>query len=171
METLDRFAETYLAQWERAATVRGRKRYVLVPLQVHNDSQILRHSRFGSVANFIDEVLASFAVHSPAEQLLVFKHHPLDRPYNDYRRHIARRAAALGVAHRVHYIHDQHLPTLLMHAAGVVTVNSTTGLQSMYHGTPVITLRRSPGLIRGLIHRTSFAFGVTAVSTSNRSNG
>jgi len=38
-------------------------------------------------------------------------------------------------------------------------------------GMPVITLRRSPGLSFGLIHTTSRALGVTAVSTSNRSNG
>ncbi len=128
------------------------KRYMLVPLQVHNDSQIIHHSRFGTVPNFIEEVMASFAVHAPADQLLVFKHHPLDRPYNDYRRLIARRATALGVAHRVHYIHDQHLPTLLMHAAGVVTVNSTTGLQSMYHSTPVITLGECFYAVPGMVH-------------------
>jgi capsular polysaccharide export protein len=65
---------------------------------------------------------------------------------------IARRATALGVAHRVHYIHDQHLPTLLMHASGVVTVNSTTGLQSMYHSTPVITLGECFYAVPGMVH-------------------
>jgi len=38
-------------------------------------------------------------------------------------------------------------------------------------GMPVMTLRRSPGLIFGLIHATSFASGVIAVSTSSRSKG
>ena len=38
-------------------------------------------------------------------------------------------------------------------------------------GTPVITLRRSPGLIFGLIQATSRAFGATGVSTSSLSNG
>lgn len=128
------------------------KRFFLVPLQVYNDSQILRHSRYKSVAEFIHEVLVSFAGHAPADQLLVFKHHPLDRPYNDYTQFLAREAKALGIADRVHYIHDQHLPTLLKHATGVVTVNSTTGLQALYHGTPVIPLGECMYAIEGLVH-------------------
>jgi capsular polysaccharide export protein len=128
------------------------KRYFLVPLQVHNDAQIHSHSRFGGVAEFIDEVLGSFAQHADAGHLLVFKHHPLDRPYTDYRNLIEGRAAELGLSQRVLYLHDQHLPTLLQHARGVVTVNSTTGLQSLFHGTPVITLGDCLYAVDGLVH-------------------
>ena len=52
---------------------------------------------------------------------------------------------------RVRYIHDQHLPTLLRHARGVVTVNSTTGLQALFHETPVITLGESVYDVEGLV--------------------
>lgn len=128
------------------------KRFFLVPLQVYNDSQIRRHSHYKDVGTFIHEVLVSFAQHAPAEQLLVLKHHPLDRPYNDYTRLIAAEAERLGITDRVHYIHDQHLPTLLKHASGVVTVNSTTGLQALYHGTPVIPLGECMYAIEGLVH-------------------
>ncbi len=128
------------------------KRFFLVPLQVYNDSQIRRHSHYKDVGAFIHDVLVSFAQHAPAEQLLVFKHHPLDRPYNDYTRLIAAEAERLGITDRVHYIHDQHLPTLLKHACGVVTVNSTTGLQALYHGTPVIPLGECMYAIEGLVH-------------------
>ena len=128
------------------------KRFFLVPLQVYNDSQIRRHSPYKAVPAFIREVLASFAAHAPGDQLLVFKHHPLDRPYNDYTRLIAREARRLSIDARVHYIHDQHLPTLLKHASGVVTVNSTTGLQALYHGTPVIPLGECIYAIEGLVH-------------------
>lgn len=128
------------------------KRFFLVPLQVYNDSQIRRHSHYKDVGTFIHEVLVSFAQHAPAEQLLVLKHHPLDRPYNDYTRLIAVEAERLGITDRVHYIHDQHLPTLLKHASGVVTVNSTTGLQALYHGTPVIPLGECMYAIEGLVH-------------------
>src|SRR5688572_16175285 len=38
-------------------------------------------------------------------------------------------------------------------------------------GMPVTTLRLSAGLMRGLIHGTSFGSGATAVSTRSRSNG
>ncbi len=143
---IERDMQAYLAAPEQ------HKRFFLVPLQVYNDSQIRRHSPYKDVAAFIREVLASFAGHAAPEQLLVFKHHPLDRPYNDYTRLIAREAEALGIADRVHYIHDQHLPTLLKHASGVVTVNSTTGLQALYHGTPVIPLGECMYAIEGLVH-------------------
>ena len=127
------------------------QRYFLAPLQVWNDSQIVVHSRFGEMGDFIDEVLGSFSASAPPDTLLVFKHHPLDRPYSDYTRLIARRAREFGVADRVHYIHDQHLPTLLRHARGVVTVNSTTGLQALFHGTPVITLGEAVYDVEGLV--------------------
>jgi len=128
------------------------KRYFLVPLQVHNDSQVLCHSRFGSVSAFIVEVMQSFAHHAPLDQRLVFKHHPLDRPYNDYRELISGLAQELGLVGRVHYLHDQHLPTLLQHARGLVTINSTTGLQSLFHGTPVVTLGECFYAVPGLVH-------------------
>lgn len=127
------------------------KRFFLAPLQVWNDSQIRVHSRFAEMGDFIEEVTASFAAHAPTDTLLVFKHHPLDRPYSDYTRRIAACAAAHGVAARVRYIHDQHLPTLLRHARGVVTVNSTTGLQALFHETPVITLGESVYDVEGLV--------------------
>jgi capsular polysaccharide export protein len=145
-----RFAERGMQ--DALAAPHNHKQFFLVPLQVYNDSQIRRHSRFKEVPAFIREVLGSFARHAAPDQLLVFKHHPLDRPYNDYTRLIAREAQALGVADRVQYIHDQHLPTLLKHAAGVVTVNSTTGLQALYHGTPVIALGECMWAIPGLVH-------------------
>jgi capsular polysaccharide export protein len=145
-----RFAEREMQGF--LAAPEQHKRFFLVPLQVYNDSQIRRHSHYKDVGTFIHEVLESFAQHAPAEQLLVLKHHPLDRPYNDYTRLIARESERLGIADRVHYIHDQHLPTLLKHATGVVTVNSTTGLQALYHGTPVIPLGECMYAIEGLVH-------------------
>lgn len=112
-------------------------RYFLVPLQVHNDAQILKHSDFDSVMQFIGEVMSSFACHAPRNKILVIKHHPMDRGYCDYTAFIARQTKLLGLQKRCIYIHDQHLPTLLDHACGVVVVNSTVGLSAIMHGTPV----------------------------------
>lgn len=149
--------KSYYRWLERAALAElsqpaQHKRFFLVPLQVHNDAQIVHHSPFPDVADFIEKVLQSFAAHAPTDTLLVIKHHPLDKPYNDYTRLIRRSADRLGLADRVRYLHDQHLPTLLKHARGVVTVNSTTGLQALYHGTPVITLGECLYAIEGLVH-------------------
>lgn len=112
-------------------------RYFLVPLQVHNDAQVVVHSDFDSVIHFIEDVMASFAQHAPLETVLVIKHHPMDRGYHDYSKFIRVQAKKLGLQERCFYIHDQHLPTLLQHARGVVVINSTVGLSALHHGTPL----------------------------------
>lgn len=112
------------------------QRYFLVSLQVHNDSQITHHSPYVDIVQFLEEVIESFASHAAPDKLLVFKHHPLDRGHRDYRATINGIASRHGVADRVFYGCDMHLPTLMKHSAGMVTINSTTGLQSIYHKKP-----------------------------------
>jgi capsular polysaccharide export protein len=113
------------------------KRFFLVALQVHNDAQIHAHSEYPSVEAFIESVINSFGDNAHEDALLVIKHHPMDRGYHDYSKLISRLAAEQGVEKRVLYIHDQHLPTLLENAQGVVLVNSTVGLSALDHGTPL----------------------------------
>ncbi len=111
--------------------------FYLVPLQVHNDFQVRLHSRFYSIDEFIRYVMRSFADNAPSSAMLVIKHHPLDRGYRDYGRLIQSESELLGIEGRVMSIHDQHLPTLLEHAAGVVVINSTVGLSAVHHDTLV----------------------------------
>jgi capsular polysaccharide export protein len=124
--------------------------YFLVPLQVFNDAQITSEVEFRSVSLFIEHVTASFATHAPADTWLVFKHHPMDRGYTHYGKVIRLAAQRAGMSDRVLYMHDQHLPTLLDHARGVVVVNSTVGLSALHHGVPTkvcgIALYDLPGL-------------------------
>lgn len=110
-----------------------RGRYFVVPLQVHNDTQVQVHSPYAEVDTFVEQVMRSFALYAPRDTALVIKHHPMDRGYRDYTRHIARLANRLGLEGRCFYIHDQHLPTLLDHARGAVVINSTVGLQALRH--------------------------------------
>ena len=117
--------------------------YFLVSLQVHNDSQITHHSPYLDIVQFIDEVINSFASHAPQEQVLVFKHHPLDRGHRDYRAIVSSIAARYNIADRVFYGCDMHLPTLMKHSKGMVTINSTTGLQSIYHQKPTKIMGRA----------------------------
>lgn len=132
--------------WRYRSTERGldlklqtqlSKRYFLVPLQVHNDAQIHIHSDFDSVEAFIADVIASFAKNADPDHSLVIKHHPLDRGYHDYTRLIRKKTQEHGAQGRVFYLHDQHLPTLLEHARGVIVINSTVGFSAIHHGTPV----------------------------------
>jgi len=142
-------------RWQETAVIRRihtqlAQSYFLVPLQVFNDSQILHHSPYGDIREFIMEVMTSFAQHANAEHHLVFKHHPMDRGHRNYRQLIAKLAQQHQVGHRVHYIHDTHLPSLLKTCAGVVTINSTVGLSALHHGKPLIAMGRAfydcPGL-------------------------
>lgn len=139
-------------RWSERKTLdelRGR-RFYLVPLQVHNDSQITCHSDVLSVGCFLRTVVASFAANAPADSELVIKHHPMDRGYRDYTQLIARLTERHGLAGRVRYIHDVSLPRLLRRAQGVVVLNSTVGISALIHGVPVLALGnaiyRMPGL-------------------------
>jgi len=126
------------------------KNYFIYTLQVHNDSQVRVHSDYTDIRDCIVEILHSFAQHANPAHHLVLKHHPMDRGYRQYAQLIQDVSAKLGVEDRVHYFCDIHLPTLLKHSLGLVTINSTTGIQALYHHIPVKTLGRSlydlPGL-------------------------
>jgi len=131
------------------------KNYFVCPLQVHCDMQVVVHSDFNSIEHFIGEVLASFRENAPSNKAIVFKHHPLDRGYTDYTTLFANLVAELGLQGRVFYVHDVCLPTLLQHAQGTVLINSTVGISSLYHGTPVKTLGDAIYDIQGLTEQGS----------------
>jgi capsule polysaccharide modification protein KpsS len=131
-------------------------RYFFAPLQVHCDSQV-NHSRFGSVADFVREIAETFAASAPADTSLVFKHHPHDRAYTDYRSLIAELAAEHRLGDRLIYVHDLHLPTILRNARGTIAMNSTVGISSLLHGTPVIALGDAIYNVAGLTHQGPLA--------------
>jgi len=129
-------------------------KFFLVPLQVHCDSQIIVHSDYFSNQNFMEEVIESFAKNAPKDTVLVFKHHPIDRGYNDYTEFLKITTQKHNLPkERCIYIHDQHLPTLLSHARGVVLVNSTVGMQALYHGCPMKVCGRAIYDFRGLTYQ------------------
>lgn len=111
--------------------------FFLVPLQVHNDSQVFAHSPYDSIEAFVEQTIRSFARHGKVGTALVFKHHPMDRGHCHYGRMIRQLSQELGVGDRCLYIHDQHMPTLLRHSRGVVVINSTAGLQALQKAVPV----------------------------------
>ncbi|MDO4896564.1 MAG: capsular biosynthesis protein [Moraxella sp.] len=131
-------------------TLVGQKNFYLVSLQVHNDSQISHHSDYADVRDFITEVLTSFAKFAPKETVILFKHHPLDRGHRDYTRLLKRTAHELGITGRVFYGCDMHLPSLIRASIGMVTVNSTTALQSIYHRKPTKIMGRALYDVAGL---------------------
>jgi capsular polysaccharide export protein len=128
----------------------GTGKYFLAVLQVASDAQVAVHSPYQSVAEFLVDTVRSFAHHGPVDAVLVVKHHPMDRGYSDYTSLINELIQTHHLAGRLRYIHDQHLPTLLSHAQGVVTINSTVGLSALFHGTPVLTMGKAVYDMAGL---------------------
>ncbi len=130
-------------------------RFFLVPLQVHNDAQVLFHANTGGVRGFIASTIASFGRTAPADAVLVFKHHPMDRGYRDYTRAIARAARAAGCGGRVITIHDQPMEAILPHCRGTVVINSTAGLAAICCGRPTIALGEAVYALPGLTFQGS----------------
>lgn len=124
--------------------------YFVVTLQVHNDSQISHHSDYTDVREFIAEVIQSFATHAPKHTRLVFKHHPLDRGHRNYQKDITKLSVQWDVVGRVFYGCDMHLPSLLKLCKGMITINSTTALQAVYHKKPTKITGRALYNIEGL---------------------
>ena len=114
--------------------------FFLAVLQVSSDSQIQLGSPYRGMHDFIEDVIRSFADHSHASDHLAFKHHPRDRGYNNYQTLIALLARRYGVSGRVHYFHDGPLSRYLRTCRGVITVNSTVGLQALFHAVPTKTM-------------------------------
>lgn len=130
-----KFFEITEKGWDEKLTTTHRKKFFLMPLQVAHDAQVRNHSNYVDVISFIIQTVASFSLYAPAGTILVIKHHPMDRAYNDYGRLIRALAEQHNIQQRLVYLHDQHLPSLLDAARGVVVINSTVGLSALHHGT------------------------------------
>ena len=140
-----KFLEDYSAQ------------YFVFPLQVHNDSQILVHTDLKDMEQYIALVIKDFSLNAQKHHQLVLKHHPMDRGYRHYARLIQRLTRQYHCEERVHYFCDIHLPSLLKNSLGVVTVNSTTGLQALYRDVPVKVLGRAIYNVNGLTYQESLS--------------
>ncbi|MDR2635815.1 MAG: capsular biosynthesis protein [Campylobacteraceae bacterium] len=126
------------------------KKYFFVPLQANDDAQIKKHSSFKNMREFIEVVLTSFARCSDKECFIVFKHHPLDRGKVNYTSFINALSKNLGIEKRVITLYEINIPNTLKNARGTVTINSTVGLSSLYHGTPTISLGKAVYNIKGI---------------------
>lgn len=125
--------------------------FVFLPLQVHDDSQILMYSpRFSdmpSVVRFCLEGVDAYNRAHGGALTLVVKEHPSDYGRIDYS--ALRQAYPQAVFSRTHDTAD-----LIAKAKAVVTVNSTVGIEALLRRKPVVTLGRAfyniPGVVRAL---------------------
>lgn len=126
--------------------------FFVFPLQLDHDFQIRAYSPYKGMGEALDEVLASFAEHAPADCDLLVKTHPWDPGLIHWKRWIARSASRLGIAGRVHYLEGGSLDDMMRDARGVVTVNSTSGLRALQLGRPVQVLGQAVYHVHGLTH-------------------
>lgn len=134
-----------------AELLAGEAPLFLLPLQVEGDYQILAQSQFGTMRAALAHVIAAFREGAPKEARLVVKAHPLDNGEVDWRAEIARHVGADG--RRITFLDGGSLAALFPRLAGLVTVNSTAGLDALRAGVPVAVLTPALYDLAGLTHR------------------
>jgi capsular polysaccharide export protein len=116
------------------------KKYYLVPLQVHDDSQLGTAASGWNNQKLILKSIVSFARNAPPTYQLVFKIHPMERGHSQDIHFIRQVSVLNNVADRVHILDNGSLGLLTRHSAGMVTINSTSGLSALQHGIPLAVL-------------------------------
>lgn len=129
-------------------------RLFFVPLQVSVDSQIIHHSRFETMEGFIEEIIGGFSQYYTKGDLLLFKHHPMDRGYKNYAQIIKRLANKYAVEGHVHYCFDVDVSLIMEKARFCLTVNSGMGYQALMSGIAVRLY--GPAFYDSLIEEQSF---------------
>ena len=117
--------------------------FLFVPLQVRGDTQISVHGGWiRSVPEFIAEVVRA-TEHLPEGWRVVFREHPSDREGN------AEQLARL-VGPRVVVDNTTDTFELVRRSEGVVTVNSSVGMQALLFGKPVLALGHANFTVPGV---------------------
>lgn len=117
-------------------------KYIFVPFQVYDDTQILIHSPWLPDMESLFEALLQSVDALPAEYVFVVKEHPTSR----------RSYAALHDRHpRIRFANANDTQQLIEHAALVITINSTVGIEALLLGRPVLTLGNAFYNIDGLV--------------------
>ncbi len=118
-------------------------RFFIVPLQVHDDGQLGRAANSWNNQKLILKSIVSFARNAPKSHHLVFKIHPMERGHTRDRHMIRQMSALNEVKDRVHVLDGCSLGLLTRHSAGMVTINSTSGLSALYHGVPLAVMGKA----------------------------
>lgn len=132
---------------------RGGHPVFVMPLQLEGDFQIRVHSPFKGQAAALTRVIGSFSRHAPRASHLLVKTHPLDNGLEGWPAIIRRIAREHGVDGRVHMLDGGALADLWPAVNGLVTINSSAGLEAIMAGVPVKTLGPAIYDVAGLTHQ------------------
>lgn len=120
--------------------LRAKSGYILVPLQVSQDSQIQVAARQWNLEKLVDASLRALA-HTELNQMVVFKLHPLERENGAISKLIKQRAKALGIRRaRFIVLRSGRIGELTANAGGVIVINSTSAFSALHHKVPLLVL-------------------------------
>jgi capsular polysaccharide export protein len=132
--------------------IAGQRPYFVYALQLEGDFQVRARSPFACQAEALEVVAASFRAAAPPETVLLLKTHPLDnglRPWAPVVRRIAERH---GLADRWRLVDGGRLGPMMASARGLVTINSSAGLEAVLAGLPTKVLAPAVYDVPGLTH-------------------
>jgi capsular polysaccharide export protein len=124
---------------ERAAAVvreRIAPPFFLFAMQTDTDFQIRSNSQLQNMHEALTVTFASFAAHAPAEARLVIKKHPGDLGPVNWAAEVPELARAAGISGRVEFVDGLSMAAWCRDSAGLVTVNSSAGLDGLSAGVP-----------------------------------
>lgn len=122
------------------------KPYLFVPLQVQGDSQIrLFGGLIQSVTQFV-KTLDDYADQLPDNWTLRIKEHPTsEEPY-----HLDK---IINKPHKITVDNSTDTMELIKHSAGVITVNSSVGLEALFFKKPVLLFGQAFYGIEKIVHQ------------------
>jgi capsular polysaccharide export protein len=133
----------------------GDRKIFTVLMQKPGDGQLIYHSPYGGNRKFIREVISSFAKFAPQNAFLIVKQHPLDYGVERCPRYARKLIKAYGLQDRAIYLRKTSIDICMDYSAGVVTVNSTGGLQALQKGLAVKCMGQAVYDFEGLTFRGS----------------
>ncbi len=124
--------------------------FFIVPLQVEGDYQLTAHSPFKTMQKALEVIVHSFAEAASQKARLLVKAHPLDNGRSNWPARIRHMCETSKLGDRLIFLDGGALSKLVPRAQGLVTVNSTAGLEALQLGCAVKTLVPSLYDIEGL---------------------
>ncbi|MEM0906576.1 MAG: capsular biosynthesis protein [Pseudomonadota bacterium] len=148
--------EAQKGQRDRAAQkVRARLKspFFVFAMQTDTDFQIRSNSQFEDMKEALGTVFRSFKAAADPEMRIIVKKHPGDLGPVHWAAAVPALAAEAGLEGRVHFVDGLAMEVWCRDAEGLVTVNSSAGLDGLKLGRPTLTLSPAVYDVPGLTHQ------------------
>jgi len=133
--------------------IENKEKYYLFPLQLQSDSQIHYNSPFAHISDAIDLAINSFSRNELCDAKLVFKTHPMDCGIEKWHKIIMDIAKKYSILDKIDILDGGDLKQMILNALGVLTVNSTVGIEALRLACPTKVLGLSIYDIEGLTYQ------------------